>query len=125
MDPDKSAEQRDERQPHSPVEHRCGHTPPTTSASRPADDPAANHPDLGKSAPTLAEVKDWPATVDVPTAGSAFGLSRSHSYELIKRGQFPARAIQVGSRYRVITESIIRALSDDPESHKAPPEPPR
>jgi predicted DNA-binding transcriptional regulator AlpA len=67
--------------------------------------------------PTLAEIRDqWPATVDVPTAGKAFGISRSHAYELVKRGQFPAKVIQVGSRYRVITESIIQVLSN----HSAP-----
>jgi predicted DNA-binding transcriptional regulator AlpA len=64
--------------------------------------------------PTLTEIKEqWPATVDVPTAGKAFGISRSHAYELVKRGEFPAKVIQVGSRYRVITESIIHALSND------------
>ena len=64
--------------------------------------------------PTLTEIKEqWPATVDIPTAGTAFGISRNRSYELAKHGEFPAKIIQVGSRYRVITESIIRALSDD------------
>lgn len=64
--------------------------------------------------PTLAEVRQWPATVDVPTAGRAFGLSRSHSYESFKRGEFPAKVIKVGSRYRVVTASIVRALSEEP-----------
>lgn len=63
-------------------------------------------------APTLAEIREWPATVDVPTGGLPFGLSRSHSYELVKTGQFPARVIRVGSRYRVVTASIIRALAE-------------
>jgi predicted DNA-binding transcriptional regulator AlpA len=52
--------------------------------------------------------------VDVPTAGVVFGLSRSHAYELIKRGEFPAKAVRIGSRYRVLTESIIHAVSDEP-----------
>lgn len=65
--------------------------------------------------PTLAEIRNhWPATVDVPTAGTVFGLSRSHSYELIKRGEFPAKVVRIGSRYRVLTESVIRAVSDEP-----------
>jgi hypothetical protein len=67
--------------------------------------------------PTLAEIRErWPATVDVPAAGAAFGLSRSYSYELASCGEFPAKVIKVGSRYRVITASIIHALSDGPAS---------
>ncbi len=98
-----------------------GHAPPATSTSTPGTtnreplDPATNHGTAGRNVPTLAEIKDhWPPTVDVPTAGSVFGLSRSHTYELIKRGEFPAKVIQVGSRYRVLTESIIRILADEP-----------
>lgn len=66
----------------------------------------------GEKPSTLNEIRTmWPPTVDVPTAGVAFGLSRSHAYELVARGEFPAKVIKVGSRYRVITESVIRALS--------------
>lgn len=61
---------------------------------------------------TLTEIRtSWPPTVDVPTAALAFGISRSHAYDLVVRGQFPAKVIKVGSRYRVITESIVAALS--------------
>ena len=61
---------------------------------------------------TLTEIKrSWPPTVDVPTAALAFGISRSHAYDLVVRGQFPAKVIKVGSRYRVVTESIVAALS--------------
>src|SRR6266568_860796 len=55
----------------------------------------------------------WPATVDIAEAGAAFGLSRSYAYELVARGEFPAKVIRVGSRHRVITASIIHALSDE------------
>lgn len=62
--------------------------------------------------PTLTEIRtSWPPTVDVPTAALAFGISRSHAYDLVVRGQFPAKVIKVGSRYRVITESIVAVLS--------------
>lgn len=65
---------------------------------------------------TLAKIKqEWPPAVDVTVAALAFGLSRSHAYELISRGEFPAKVIKVGSRYRVITESVIQALSADQE----------
>jgi predicted DNA-binding transcriptional regulator AlpA len=63
--------------------------------------------------PTLHEIREWPASVDVTAAAAAFGISRSHAYELVTRGEFPAKVIRVGSRYRVITASIIRALSDE------------
>lgn len=67
-----------------------------------------------RQAPTLAEIREhWPATVDVSAAGRAFGLSRSLSYDLVARGEFPATVMKVGGRYRVITASIVRALSDE------------
>lgn len=61
---------------------------------------------------TLAEVQAWPATVDIPTANTAIGLSKSHGYELAKRGEYPARVLKVGGRYRVVTASIVRLLSE-------------
>ncbi|WP_044574670.1 hypothetical protein [Saccharopolyspora spinosa] len=64
-------------------------------------------------APTLDEIRQWPATVDVPTGGAAFGMPRSTAYEAVKTGQFPARVLKVGGRYRVVTASIVRALSEE------------
>ena len=63
--------------------------------------------------PPLDEVRTWGATVDVTQAGRAFGLSKSFSYDLLARGEFPARAIKVGGRWRVLTASIIRVLSGE------------
>lgn len=60
--------------------------------------------------PTLDEIKTWPATVDPPTAAKAFGISRSYAYELIKRGEFPAKVLYVGGKARVVTASILIAL---------------
>lgn len=60
--------------------------------------------------PTLDEIRAWPATVDPPTGGTAFGISRSYSYELIKQGKFPAQVLTVGGKPRVITASIVQAL---------------
>ncbi len=63
-------------------------------------------------APTLTEIRHWPATVSVRMAAAAFGISTSHAYELIARRQFPARVVRLGSRRRVVvTESILHALS--------------
>ena len=66
---------------------------------------------MSTAAPTLDEVRTWPATVDVPTAALACGFSRSHAYDLVRRGEFPARVIRVGSRIRVVTASLIELLS--------------
>lgn len=63
--------------------------------------------------PTLAEVRGWPAVVSVPRGGSAAGLSKSHSYELIARGEFPFKVLKVGGSLRVLTASIIRVLSGE------------
>lgn len=60
--------------------------------------------------PTLDEIRGWPATVDIPTAAPAVGVSKSYGYELAKRGEFPARVIKVGSRLRVVTSSLIPLL---------------
>ncbi|WP_214365633.1 DNA-binding protein [Pseudonocardia sp. H11422] len=62
------------------------------------------------AAPTLDEIRAWPATVDIPRACTPFGISRSFGYELAARGEFPARVIKVGGRLRVVTASIVAAL---------------
>ncbi|WP_410662126.1 AlpA family phage regulatory protein [Amycolatopsis sp. lyj-84] len=65
--------------------------------------------------PTLAEVRRWPASVGVPTAATAFGISRSQAYALIKHEEFPAKVLRVGHRLRVVTASIIQVLSEGAE----------
>jgi hypothetical protein len=60
--------------------------------------------------PTLDEIKQWPATVDVPKGGTAFGISRAYSYELVKRNEFPAKLIEAGGVKRVITADILAKL---------------
>ncbi|MFC4466710.1 DNA-binding protein [Streptomyces xiangluensis] len=63
-----------------------------------------------QKAPTLAEVKRWPATVSVPQAAPAMGCSRSQLYELIKRGEAPVRTLSYGRRHVVITASLVALL---------------
>lgn len=63
--------------------------------------------------PTLAEIKNWPAAVGVAQASSAYGFSRSHGFELARRGAFPARVIKAGQRYVVVTADIVQQLSAD------------
>lgn len=66
---------------------------------------------MTRPVPTLAEILGWPATVDVPTAATAYGISKSWAHELIARGQFPAQVLRLGeNRVRVITASIVETL---------------
>jgi predicted DNA-binding transcriptional regulator AlpA len=64
-------------------------------------------------APTLREIRQWPATVDVPTAAAALGIGRSTLYDWIRIGQAPVKTISVRNRRVVITSSLIRLLEDD------------
>ncbi|MFD9978159.1 helix-turn-helix transcriptional regulator [Streptomyces sp. NPDC059017] len=79
--------------------------PPLVEVSREGDErlDADHHP-------TLAEIRSWAATVDVARAARAVGISKSHLYELIKRGNAPFRVVVFGKRYRVITASLIAYL---------------
>jgi hypothetical protein len=67
---------------------------------------------LSPTAPTLAEVQAWPATVGVPKAATALGISKSHLYALIKSGEAPVRILCFGSRQRVVTASLVTVLSE-------------
>jgi hypothetical protein len=46
-------------------------------------------------------------TTDVPTAGQILGISRSHAYELARRGEFPVPVLRIGSRLRVATAHLL------------------
>ncbi|MCR8947358.1 helix-turn-helix domain-containing protein [Streptomyces sp. OUCMDZ-4982] len=60
--------------------------------------------------PTLAEVRAWPATVAVPEAAKALGVSKSHLYDLVKRGEAPVRTLSFGKCHRVVTASLVHLL---------------
>ncbi|MFI7236144.1 helix-turn-helix transcriptional regulator [Streptomyces cyaneofuscatus] len=60
--------------------------------------------------PTLAEVREWPATVPVPEAARALGVSKSHLYDLVKRGEAPVRTLSFGKCHRVVTASLVHLL---------------
>ncbi len=62
------------------------------------------------ASPTLAEVRRWPATVDVTKAALALGISKSKLYDLIKQGQAPVRTLPFGARQRVVTASLVSLL---------------
>lgn len=71
---------------------------------------------MTKRALTQAELLDLPVTVDLPTAGRAFGLSRDGTYDLFKRGKFPVRTVPVGRGQRVPRAELFRVLGLDPSS---------
>ena len=62
---------------------------------------------------TPAELLSLPVSVDLVTAGRAFGLGRTIAFELARRDEFPCRVIRVGMRYRVPRSAILEALGVD------------
>jgi predicted DNA-binding transcriptional regulator AlpA len=62
---------------------------------------------------TMRQIRELPAAIDPETAAAALGLSRSWAYESLRRGDFPARAIKVSGRWRVITSSVIDLLEQN------------
>ncbi|HZO66567.1 MAG TPA: hypothetical protein VFB74_16325 [Kribbellaceae bacterium] len=60
--------------------------------------------------PTPDEIRTWPATVDVPTAGRAFGVGRDESYRLAREGSFPVPVLRLGRYLRVTRAAVLNAL---------------
>lgn len=60
--------------------------------------------------PTLDEVRAWPATVSVPQAATALGVSKSYLHDLIKSDKAPVKTLPIEGRHRVITASLVRLL---------------
>jgi hypothetical protein len=56
------------------------------------------------------ELLALPVSVDLTTAGRAFGLGRTRAYELARTGQFPCRVIPVGRKFRVPRSALLEAL---------------
>lgn len=74
--------------------------------------------ELKAAVPTAAEMLGWPVTVDVPTAGTAYGMSRNTAYELARAGRFPVDVLRVGARLRVRTAAILADLGVTGESSR-------
>jgi hypothetical protein len=66
-----------------------------------------------------SELLALPVTVDIETAGRAFGLGRTTAYSLAKAGAFPCELIRAGKAYRVITADLLRVLRITPENSEA------
>lgn len=63
--------------------------------------------------PSLDEIRGWPAVVSLTPVAHALDLSRSQVYNLAARGELPVRVIKIGTRYKVVTASLIALLSDE------------
>jgi hypothetical protein len=70
----------------------------------------------------MEELLALPVTVDLPTAGRAFGIGRTKAHELARNGTFPCPVLRVGNTYRVGRAAILRSLGiDDPALIPATP----
>jgi predicted DNA-binding transcriptional regulator AlpA len=62
---------------------------------------------------SIDQIRRLPATIDVPTAGRAFGFGRAKAYRLAKDGTFPCKITKIGRNYRVSVAHLRRALNID------------
>jgi len=65
---------------------------------------------MASTALTQEELLALPVTVDVVTAGRAFGISPDGSNDLLRRGEFPVRTVKVGRLRRVPRAELFRVL---------------
>jgi len=67
---------------------------------------------------SMDELRSLPVSVDLATAGRAFGLGRTKAFELVKQDEFPCRVLRVGAgssmKYRVSRSAIFEGLGIDP-----------
>lgn len=56
------------------------------------------------------ELLALPVSVDLPTAGRAWGLGRTKAHDLARRGEFPCRVMRIGHTYRVTKAELFRSL---------------
>ena len=67
-----------------------------------------------------AEALALPVSVDLETAGRAFGFGRTKSHELARAEQFPCPVKRFGNRYRVLRHDLLTALGYSPAMVAAP-----
>jgi hypothetical protein len=69
---------------------------------------------------TPAELAALPVSVDLETAGRAFGMGRTKAHELARQQEFPCRVLRVGKKYRVPRSALFEALGLDPTGAGSP-----
>jgi len=71
---------------------------------------------------TAEDIRELPPTVDLVTAGRAFGIGRALAYELAARDEFPCPVRRIGGRLvRVKTSELLTALGIEPSAWLARP----
>lgn len=70
---------------------------------------------------SMDELFAVPVSVDIVTAGRAFGFGRTKAFELARAGEFPCRVIRVGRKYRVPRSALFEALGVTDEHVTARP----
>jgi hypothetical protein len=60
--------------------------------------------------PTADDIRSWPVTVDITTAGRAFGIGRDQAYRLAREGAFPVPVLRLGRYLRVSRAAVMAAL---------------
>ncbi len=66
-----------------------------------------------RSAPwqhTLDDIRTWPAAVESLPRPARSASAGPTAYELARRGELPCTVLKVGSRYRVVTSSLLAHL---------------
>ena len=71
------------------------------------------------------ELLALPAVVDVPTAASALGISRTAAYELIRNKEWPTPIVRMGRLIKIPTAPILELLGIEPGSAPSMPRPRR
>ncbi|MEU5537235.1 helix-turn-helix domain-containing protein [Streptomyces sp. NPDC020362] len=61
----------------------------------------------------------WNGTASVEDAAQALGLSRSKSYDLVRRGEFPCRVLRISRATRIVTASLLRVLENGEPEYNA------
>lgn len=69
---------------------------------------------------SVAELLALPISIDVATAGRAFGIGYGRARELARSGEFPCRVLRIGNRYRVPRSALLDALGFDPAAASEP-----
>ena len=62
-----------------------------------------------------------PVSVDLETAGRAFGFGRTKAHELARAQEFPCPVKTFGKRYRVLRADLLAALGYGPGAAPVPP----
>lgn len=56
------------------------------------------------------ELLALPVTVDMETAGRAFGMGRTKAYQMARANQFPCEVLPLGRRFVVTKAALLAAL---------------